>query len=243
MRILLKIAYDGTDFFGYQVQPNKRTVESELKRCLDNLLGEDVKLVASGRTDSGVHALSQCVHFDTQTKIPIKNIKDALNSVLPSDLRVISSKKVSNDFSARYSCKKKTYRYSCYLSKTQNPLLERYKTLVEYPLDIEKMKEVVSILEGEHDFKCFLKTGSSVKTTVRTIYSIKIVKKGSSLDFYVTGNGFLYNMVRIIVGTLLAVGEGKLDLERVKTALNSGNRTLLGKTASAKGLCLYRVNY
>lgn len=243
MRVLLKIAYDGTDFFGYQVQPNKRTVESELKRCLDNLLGEDVKLVASGRTDSGVHALSQCVHFDTQTKIPIKNIKDALNSVLPSDLRVISSKKVSNDFSARYSCKKKTYRYSCYLSKTQNPLLERYKTLVEYPLDIEKMKEVVSILEGEHDFKCFLKTGSSVKTTVRTIYSIKIVKKGSSLDFYVTGNGFLYNMVRIIVGTLLAVGEGKLDLERVKTALNSGNRTLLGKTASAKGLCLYRVNY
>lgn len=243
MRVLLKIAYDGTDFCGYQVQPNKRTVESELKLALDGLLKEDVKLVASGRTDSGVHALSQCVHFDTQTKIPVKNLKDAINSTLPKDLRVISSKKVSSDFSARYSCKKKTYRYSCYLSKTENPMLERYKTLVEYPLDIDKMKAVSKTLEGEHDFKCFLKTGSSVKTTVRTIYSIKIVKKGSSLDFYVTGNGFLYNMVRIIVGTLLAVGEGKLDEKSVATALQTGNRALLGKTASAKGLCLYRVNY
>ncbi len=243
MRVLLKIAYDGTDFSGYQVQPGKRTVESELKSALYSLLKEDVKLVASGRTDSGVHAIAQHVHFDTLTKIPPTKIKDALNSLLPSDLRVISSKKVVDDFSARYSCKQKTYRYSCYFSKVENPLLERYKTILKYPLDIDKMISASKVLEGEHDFKCLLKTGSSVKTTVRTIYSIKIVKRGSGLDFYVTGNGFLYNMVRIIVGTLISVGEGKLKIETISTALSNGERGLLGKTAPAKGLCLYKVNY
>ncbi len=243
MRVFLKISYDGTDFCGYQVQPNKRTVESELKKAIDSLLKEDVKLVATGRTDSGVHALCQGVSFDTQTKIPALKIKDALNSLLPNDVRVISSKKVASDFSARYSCKKKTYRYSCYFAKVENPLLERYKTLTKYPLDVEKMKEASKVLEGEHDFKCFLKTGSSVKSTVRTIYSIKIVKKGSCLDFYVTGNGFLYNMVRIIVGTLICIGEGKLSLETLIKALECKDRGLLGKTAPAKGLCLYRVYY
>ncbi len=243
MRILITLSYDGTDFCGYQIQPNKRTVEEELENALENLLGKKVKTVASGRTDSGVHALNQKVHFDSDANIPPKKYVEALNALLPNDVKVISSKKVKSDFNARYSAKNKTYRYSLYLGKVENPMISRYKTHYRYLLDIEKIKSACRIIEGEHDFKCFLASGSSVKDTVRTIYSIKIIKKGNSLDFYVKGNGFLYNMVRIIVGTLIAVGEDRLSLEDLDTALKTGNRKLVGKTMPAKGLTLYSVTY
>lgn len=243
MRILLTISYDGTEFCGYQIQPNKRTVEEELEKALEKLLGKKVKTVASGRTDSGVHALNQKVHFDSDAKIPPQKYAEALNSLLPSDVKVVSSKRVKSDFNARYSAKNKTYRYSLYFGKVENPMLSRYKTLLKYPLDLEKIKSACKLIEGEHDFKCFLASGSSVKNTVRTVYSIKVVKKGNLLDFYVKGNGFLYNMVRIIVGSLVAVGEGRLTLEEIETAIKTGNRTLLGKTMPAKGLTLYSVTY
>ncbi len=243
MRILLTVSYDGTDFCGYQVQPDKRTVEEELEKALEKLLGKKVKTVASGRTDSGVHALKQKVHFDSDAKIPPEKYAEALNSLLPSDVKVISSKRVKKDFNARYSAKNKTYRYSLYFAKIENPMLSRYKTLLKYPLDLEKVKSACKIIEGEHDFKCFLASGSSVKDTIRTVYSIKIIKKGNLLDFYVKGNGFLYNMVRIIVGTLIAVGEDRLSLKDLDTALKTGNRKLLGKTMPAKGLTLYSVTY
>ncbi len=243
MRILLTISYDGTEFCGYQIQPNKRTVEEELEKALEKLLGKRVKTVASGRTDSGVHALNQKVHFDSDAKIPPQKYAEALNSLLPSDVKVVSSKRVKSDFNARYSAKNKTYRYSLYFGKVENPMLSRYKTLLKYPLDLEKIKSACKLIEGEHDFKCFLASGSSVKNTVRTVYSIKVVKKGNLLDFYVKGNGFLYNMVRIIVGSLVAVGEGRLTLEEIETAIKTGNRTLLGKTMPAKGLTLYSVTY
>ena len=132
---------------------------------------------------------------------------------------------------------------SCYFSKCENPLIDRYKTLIKYPLDIEKIKKACEVIKGTHDFKCFLASGSSVQDTVRTVYDIKIAKKGNNLDFFVTGNGFLYNMVRIIVGTLIAVGENRLDIEDIVKALDSGNRKLVGKTMPAKGLTLYRVVY
>ena len=243
MRILLTVAYDGTDFCGYQRQIDKRTVQSELENALFKLLNEEVKTVASGRTDSGVHALNQKVHFETSVNIPPEKFCDALNGLLPSDVKILSSKKVANTFSARYSAKKKTYKYSLYFASCENPLYSRYKTLLKYPLNYNKIEKACKIIEGEHDFKCFLASGSSVKDTVRTVYKIKMVKKGNLLDFYVTGNGFLYNMVRIIVGTLIAVGEERLELVELENAILTGKRKLVGKTMPAKGLTLYSVNY
>lgn len=243
MNVLLTITYDGTDFCGYQVQPNKRTVESELNLALKTVLGKEVKTVASGRTDSGVHALSQKVNFQTDSSIPVEKFPMALNRVLPSDIKVVSAKRVAENFNARYSAKRKTYKYSCYFSQMEEPLKLRYAVCLKYPLDIDKMKEVAKAFEGEHDFKCCLASGSSIKTTVRTVYSVKIQKKGKNLDFFVTGNGFLYNMVRIIVGTLIKAGEGKIDRTQVEKALITGNRELLGKTMPSKGLTLYSVIY
>lgn len=243
MKILLTVAYDGTDFCGYQVQPNCRTVEEEIEKALYKLLNKETKTVASGRTDSGVHALNQKVHFETDATIPAIKYKEALNALLPSDVKVVSSKKVSDNFNARYSAKSKTYRYSLYFGDFENPMLNRYKTLLKYPLDLDKVKSACKVIEGEHDFKCFLSSGSSVKDTVRTVYSIKIVKRGNLLDFYVKGNGFLYNMVRIIVGSLVAVGEGRLAVSDLEIAIKTGNRKLAGKTMPAKGLTLYSVSY
>ena len=160
MRILLTVSYDGTNFCGYQRQPNKRTVEEELQIALRKLLNKPVKTIASGRTDSGVHAICQKVHFDSDLSMPASKYCDALNTYLPSDVRVISSKRVADDFNARYSAKKKTYRYSCYFGKCENPLCDRYKTLLKYPLDIEKIKKACEVIKGTHDFKCFLASGS-----------------------------------------------------------------------------------
>lgn len=242
MRILLTISYDGTNFNGYQVQPEKRTVESELNDAIFKITGEKVKSIASGRTDSGVHALGQVVHFDTSSTIPPKNFKNALNTVLPSDIRVVKSKSVDGDFNARYSAKEKTYVYSVYYGD-ESPIKNRYKTYLKTTPNIQKMKEACKVLEGTHDFKCFLASGSSVKDTVRTIYSIKIIKRGRDIDFKVSGNGFLYNMVRIIVGTLIGVSDGRISLDDIKTALENGDRKKVGKTMPPQGLCLYSVSY
>ncbi|MBR3804957.1 MAG: tRNA pseudouridine(38-40) synthase TruA [Clostridia bacterium] len=243
MRILLTVSYDGTDFCGYQIQPNGRTVEEVLNTAIEKLTGEKVKSIASGRTDSGVHALCQKVHFDTNFSIPPEKFKNALNSLLPPDVKVISSKKVSADFNARYSAKKKTYRYSLYVGDFEEPLYQRYKTLINFTPDISLMKKAGALIEGEHDFKCFLASGSSVKDTVRTVYSIKVVKKGRFIDIFVTGNGFLYNMVRMIAGALVKVGEGKLSLDGLNEILLMGERQNKIVTMPAKGLTLYNVNY
>ena len=243
MRILLTICYDGSDFCGYQVQPNGRTVEEELNKAIKKITGEDVKSIASGRTDSGVHALCQKVHFDTSSKIPPESFAPALNAVLPSDVKVVKSKKVADTFNARYSAKRKTYRYSLYVNDFESPLQSRYKTLIKSMPDINLMKECAKLIEGTHDYKSFVASGSSVKDTVRTVYSIKIVKKGNFLDFYVCGNGFLYNMVRIIAGALIAVGENKLSLDEVAKVVDGSSRPTTIKTMPAKGLCLYSVIY
>ena len=235
MRILLTVSYDGTDFCGYQVQPEKRTVESELNDAIYKITGERVKSIASGRTDSGVHAVGQKVHFDTSATIPPKNFKSALNSVLSRDIRVTNSKRVDDEFNARYSAKEKTYIYSLYYGD-ENALKSRYKTHLKITPNIEVMKSACKVLEGTHDFKCFLASGSSVKDTVRTIYSIKIIKKGKDIDIKVSGNGFLYNMVRIIVGTLIGVSENRISLEDIKTALETGDRKKVGKTMPPQGL-------
>lgn len=243
MRILLTVSYDGTDFCGYQVQPNGRTVEEVLEKALFDLTGCQIKTTASGRTDSGVHALQQKVHFDYDGSIPPEKFTLALNSILPSDVKVINSKRVAQSFNARYSAKKKTYRYSLYVSEFEQPLVGRYKTLIPKTPDLNLMKACAKVIEGTHDFKAFMASGSSVKDTVRTVYKIKTVKKGKFIDIYVTGSGFLYNMVRIIAGAMVAVGEGKITVEEVQKTLDDGVRAIKIKTMPAKGLTLYSVIY
>ncbi|MBO5713339.1 MAG: tRNA pseudouridine(38-40) synthase TruA [Clostridia bacterium] len=241
--VLLTLSYDGTNFYGYQVQPNKRTVQSELEKAIFSLTGETVKTVASGRTDSGVHAVDQKVNFITSSTIPAEKFCDALNVYLPSDVKVLKSKKVSKTFNARYSAKKKTYVYNCYFSKIALPLEDRYAVKIPEKVDVNLIKQGITILQGTNDYKCFLASGSSVKNTVRTIYKASVTKTKNGLKFTFTGNGFLYNMVRIMVGTLIEIGLKTKTVNDLKTALLTGNRKLVGKTMPPNGLTLQKVIY
>lgn len=242
MRICAIVAYDGTDFFGWQTQPDKRTVQDEIEKALTQLFNTPTKITGSGRTDTGVHAQGQVFSFVADTTIPPNKIYRAINPLLPPDIKVLSTKKVPNSFNARSSAKKKTYEYKFYLSTVENPLKERYALMV-YPTDIDKMKEGAKLLLGEHDFKAFSATGSSKVTTIRTIYDIKIIKRGEDVSLKITGSGFLYNMVRIIAGSLLAVADGKIPLENISLALKSGDRNYLSKTLPSKALTLKKVSY
>lgn len=243
MTIKLTLSYDGTNFSGWQIQKNERTVQLELERAIARLTGENVVVTGSGRTDAGVHALGQVASFETNSNIPAENFAKALNTVLPADVKVLKSELEKDGFNARKSAKKKTYEYRVYKSSCVLPLLDRYAQRVDKNLDLSAMKDCASILVGEHDFKAFCATGSSVKTTVRTIYSLDVEENDGEITFTVCGNGFLYNMVRIIVGTLLRAGQGKIDKEQVEEMLLLGKRDLGGATVSAKGLTLKRVEY
>lgn len=243
MRFLLTVQYKGTNFAGWQTQPNLRTVQQTLQDAILELTGEQVTLHASGRTDAGVHALGQMVHFDSNTNIPAEKLPFALNVRLPNDLKVISAQIVQDGFNARFDVKKKTYVYKFYATPHENPLLfDGYAHLPIKP-DYGLMRNAANVLEGEHDFKCCQATGGHVKTTVRTIYSIDIKQDGCIYEIAVSGNGFLYNMVRIIAGTLYYAGIGKITVQDIENALKTGDRTLLGKTLEAKGLYLYSVEY
>ncbi len=243
MKIKLTIAYDGTNFCGYQVQDNCRTVQQVLEDALFQVLNKDIKTIASGRTDSGVHAKGQVVCFETDSSIPTNKYAYVLNKILPSDVKVVKSAKAKDDFHARYMAKEKTYSYSIYLDEQENPLKSRYSTHYPYKIDFNKIESAIEIIKGEHDFKCFLASNSSVKSTLRTIYDIKVKKSKNQVTFVVSGNGFLYNMVRILVGTLLQISEGKITLENLRLALSSGERKLVGKTMPPQGLCLEKVKY
>ncbi len=244
MRIKITVSYDGTLFCGWQVQPDKRSVQGELENALFMVTGERKRITGSGRTDSGVHAIGQVAHFDTEnsTVNPDKFYR-ALNAHLPEDIRVIKSERAGDDFDACRTAKLKTYRYSFYLSEVENPLKERYAVRLEKGVDIGKMITASKVFVGEHDFKCMCASGSSIKTTVRTIYSIDILEDGEDLTFTVTGNGFLYNMVRILVGTLIKAGKGEMGIEELKEMLESKKRSLGGRTLPAKALCLMKVEY
>lgn len=243
MNVYLVIRYDGTDFVGWQVQPNGRSVQGEIEAAVKAVTGEDIRVTASGRTDSGVHAAGQVANFITNAKIPPEKFAAALNALLPPDVKIVKSGRASDDFNARFSAKRKTYVYNVYRSDIDDPLKERFSVRVPFKLDLSKMRAVSDILVGTHDFKCFLSSGSCVKSTVRTVYSIKITKRGADYKFSVTGNGFLYNMVRIMVGTLVYAGAGKLSESDVLNGLNGGLRDKMGKTMPAKGLTLYKVEY
>lgn len=244
MKIALKISYDGTNFCGWQVQPNGRTVQEEIEKAVEKVTGQRVRVTGSGRTDAGVHAKGQVAHLSLDVaSVPPERLYLALNAHLPEDVRVLESKVVADDFDACRTAKKKTYKYSLYLSKITLPLKERYAVKLDTDIDLEKMRSASKLFLGEHDFKSFCASGSSVKTTVRTIYQLDIDNVDKDLTFTITGNGFLYNMVRIIVGTLVKVGEGKATEQDIISMLNGDFRSLGGKTLQAKGLCLENVEY
>lgn len=241
-RYKLVVQYDGTNYCGWQVQPNGTSVQQVLTDALTKIAVGSVKVTGSGRTDSGVHARGQVAHVDMTTSVPYDKIPFAVNIHLPSDISVLTAELVDEDFHARYSAKAKTYEYRLYVSKVKYPLLDRYATRIEQTPDIQKMQEVAKLFIGEHDFKAFMSVGSKVESTVRTIYELSI-DSGEQIVFRIKGNGFLYNMVRIIVGTILEVGYGKKALDTVAQALQGGDRKLAGKTTPACGLTLYSVDY
>lgn len=245
MKIKLTICYDGTSFVGWQRQSKGVSVQETVETALKTITGKDIKIVGSGRTDAGVHAEGQVASFTAENNILPEKYALALNTVLPKEVKILKSERVLDDFDACRKAKRKTYRYSMYISDIDNPLLDRYNTRIfNHPkIDFELIKETAKLFVGTHDFKAFCASGSSVKTTERTIYSfnVKIVK--DKMTFTVTGNGFLYNMVRIMSGVLVMVGKGEMTKSEVIAMLNSGIRPMKVKTLPAKGLCLVKVSY
>ncbi len=242
-RVRLIISYDGTNYCGWQIQINGITVEEVINRELSSLLGEDVAVIGASRTDSGVHAVGNVAVFDTETKIPAEKISFALNQRLPDDIRIQKSEEVSEDFHPRYCDSTKTYEYKILNRKFPDPLNRLYTHFVYMPLDVQKMKEAAEYIVGEHDFASFCSSGSQVKTTTRTVYNLDITKDDDIIKIKISGNGFLYNMVRIIVGTLLKVGLGIYPPEHVKEIIEAKDRYTAGPKAPAKGLTLVGIEY
>jgi tRNA pseudouridine38-40 synthase len=248
MRFVLKIAYDGTNYAGWQRQKNALSVQEALENAILEALGEDVRVTASGRTDAGVHAAGQVCHFDSEKiTVPPERLPDCLNRFLPADIRLLEGWKGEDGFDSNRSAKRKTYCYTFYESRREMPLLERYAVRVEELPSLARLQEMAKEMEGEHDFKAFCASGSSVKTTVRTVYAVRLeesVQFGIRVvKMFVTGNGFLYNMVRTMAGELLDLASGRRNLESLHQAFATGERNLLGKTMPAKGLLLQSVEY
>lgn len=243
MRILLNIAYVGTNYSGWQSQKNKNTIEDIIEASYKEKLGEDIKLYASGRTDAGVHAFNQCAHFDTNLKLKPEKIATILNKVLPNDIRVTKSSLVSDAFHARFNVKKKTYLYKLYMSQEENPFKFERALHIDYFLDVDNMINVSKAFIGTHDFTSFCKAISSQKDCVRTIYDITIKKINNKIHIEITGNGFLHNMVRIIVGTLIDAGSNKLNRKDVENILQSRLREKASRTVPAYALYLKDVEY
>ncbi len=243
MRIKLTIEYDGTAYAGWQRQENALAVQQVIEEALTKLTRARVVITGASRTDAGVHALGQTAHFDTESRIPPDKYAFALNTMLPADIRIRKSEAVSEDFHARFSNKGKRYRYLIYQSPHAGALNRNTHAHVIYPLDDEKMRRELTALIGTHDFAAFAASGSVVKDTVRTIYSASLARRGDELELLVEGSGFLYNMVRIIAGTLISVGAGRLEEGAFARAIQSGNRLDLGVTAPAHGLTLMEVYY
>lgn len=242
-RIKLTIAYDGTNYCGWQIQPNGITVEEVLNKALQKLTGEDVQVIGASRTDSGVHALGNVAVFDTETTIPPERIMMALNQRLPEDIVITRSEEVAPDFHPRYCDCTKTYEYHIINTRIPEPTKRLTNYFVSYELNLDHMREAASYLIGEHDFVSFCNVRTDVENTVRTITALDILQNGNEITIRITGNGFLYNMVRIIVGTLIRVGRGFYGPEKVKEILEAKDRKAAGVTAPAHGLMLKEIQY
>jgi len=241
--IKLTIEYDGTNFSGWQVQKDKRTIEQELENALEKILKENVKVIGSGRTDAGVHAMGQVANFTTDKTIKPEELLCALNTLLPFDIVVVNVEDVEQDFNARITAKAKHYRYVINNAKFPSALNANREYHFKYFLDTESMRLAANDLKGKHDFKAFMAAGSTVKDTIREIYDINVTRLGSRVVIDVIGNGFLCNMVRIIVGTLLDVGSGKSDICVIKNMIETGDRNIGGRTVGPEGLYLVEVKY
>ena len=242
-RVKLVVAYDGTNYRGWQVQNNGETIESMLNRATSSLTGEDIHVMGSSRTDSGVHAMGNVAVFDTEARMAADKFSYALNQRLPEDIRIQNSCEVPSDFHPRYQKTVKTYEYRILNREFPLPAYRLNTHFTYRPLDIARMQEAAQYLEGEHDFQSFCAAGAQVKTTVRTIHELTVTKEGDLIVIRVTGNGFLYNMVRIIAGTLMKVGMGEWEPERMTEILEGRDRKLAGPTAPAKGLTLMEIHF
>lgn len=243
-RTRIVVAYDGTDYCGWQIQPNGVTVEEVLNRKLGELTGEDIRIIGASRTDSGVHALGNVAVFDSESPIPPERMAYALNQKLPEDIIAVRSDEVPPGWHPRYQPQvTKTYEYHIYNAPVPNPLKRRYSAFVSFPMDVEAMRQGAACLAGEHDFASFCNVRTNVEDTVRRIDGLEIEKEGADITIRVTGNGFLYNMVRIIAGTLIRVGRGFYTPEKVKEILDARKRTEAGVTAPPEGLVLVEIVY
>lgn len=242
-RVKLVVAYDGTNYHGWQVQDNGITIEEVLNRTISELVQEDIKVIGASRTDAGVHACGNVAVFDTESRIPGDKFSFALNQRLPEDIRIQESCEVDADFHPRYADTVKTYEYNILNRRFELPTKRLYAAFCYYPMDIKRMNQAAAYLVGEHDFKSFCSAGAQVQTTVRTIYAVNVTKEDDMVHIRITGNGFLYNMVRIIAGTLMQVGTGLMEPEQVKEILEARDRSKAGPTAVAKGLTLVEIRY
>ena len=240
--IKLTLEYEGSRFFGFQRQKDKPTIQSELEKALSQLFNHRMKIsAAAGRTDSGVHAKAQVVNFKTDSRLPLEQIQKGLNALLPHEIAVKKIEKVPLDFHARYSARAKTYEYLVWNSQIRSPLLNGRVYPFRYPLDLAKMKRAAGILVGRRDFKAFQASGSSAKTSVRSLRRLAIEREGEMIRFIVEADGFLYHMVRNLVGTLLEIGRGKLSLKEFEKILKSSR--CKSPTAPARGLTFTAVQY
>ena len=242
-RIRLIISYDGTNYVGWQVQPNGVSVQALLEKALFELTGEQIRVEGSGRTDSGVHAKAQIAHFDTEARMAADKFAIAMNMHLPPDIRVLFSEECDPTFHARFSAKRKVYSYTVQLGPHADVFLRTTSLHLHYIPDVEAMQKAAAAVIGTHDFNAFKCADSSMENTVRTITRSEWNRNGNLLVYTVEGNGFLYNMVRILVGTMLEIGSGKRPVSDMENAIETGSRTSAGATAPARGLRLERVIY
>lgn len=242
-RVMLRIAYDGTNYCGWQIQKNGTAVEAVVNAALSELLGEEIAVIGASRTDSGVHAMGNVAVFDTSTRIPADKICFALNQRLPYDITVQGSQEVPADFHPRHCECNKTYEYKILNRRFDLPVYRLYSHFVYYPLDLEQMQKAARYFVGEHDFASFASSGGQAKTTVRKVNSLELFRDGDMITMRINGNGFLYNMVRIIAGTLIKVGLHAYPPEHVREILEACDRSVAGPTAPARGLTLVEINY
>ena len=241
--IMLTVAYDGSGYHGFAFQENTKTIEGELKKAVDGLTGENTEIIGASRTDAGVHAYGNVVVFNTNSTIPAESFAPALNNRLPEDIRIMASREVPEGFHPRKCLSEKTYEYRILNVKTMMPTKRLYACHNSYPLDEKRMNEAAQYLVGEHDFSSFCAAGSQALTHVRRIIAARVSRNGDEIIIKITGNGFLYNMVRIIAGTLMEIGRGKGEPSDVKSMIEAKDRTAAGPTAVPQGLFLIKYEF
>lgn len=245
MNFVMKVSYDGTEFSGWQSQPNRRTVQGVMQEAAEKIFRRPTAIAASGRTDAGVHAYGQIVQGEADTTVPAEKLRECFNRLLPPDVKVLCSASAPENFDCTRSAKRKTYRYAAYYSECELPLYRRYAARLSQKPDADAMRKAAELLVGEHDFAAFRSAGYSSKTSVRTLYRVDVteeeIESGILYRIDMTGNGFLYNMVRIAAGELFAVGTGKK--EGITQAFESGKRSALSRTMPPQGLVMMDVDY